>query len=187
MTTALSEVRVLGLGNVLMGDDAFGPWVIEQLLNDWDFPEGVTVTDVGTPGLDLTPYLADADAILLVDTVKADAPPGTLKVYPREKLLACPAKPRLSPHDPGLTEALGTLTLGGCAPRDITLIGAVPEKVEKGVGLTPALRRAVDAAVSEVVVALIKLGLAPARKTGAGAAVFPWWERPAPGATATAV
>jgi len=24
-----AEVRVLGLGNVLMGDDAAGPWVVE--------------------------------------------------------------------------------------------------------------------------------------------------------------
>lgn len=180
--TTRAEVRVLGLGNVLMGDDAFGPWVIEQLLADWDFPEGVTVTDVGTPGLDLTPYLADADTVLIVDTVKAEGPAGTLKVYSREQLLACPPKPRLSPHDPGLTEALFTLALGGCAPRDVVLIGAVPEKVDKGVRLTPCLRKAVDAAVSEVVVQLIKLGLAPSWKTGARAAVSPWWERPAPAA-----
>jgi hydrogenase maturation protease len=179
-----AEVRVLGLGNVLMGDDAFGPWVIEQLLADWDFPEGVTVTDVGTPGLDLTPYLADADTILMVDTVKAEGPAGTLKIYSREQLLACPPRPRMSPHDPGLTEALFTLTLGGCAPRDVVLIGAVPEKVGKGVRLTPSLRKAVDAAVSEVVVQLIKLGLAPQRKAGARAAVSPWWEQPVPAAPA---
>jgi len=180
--TTRAEVRVLGLGNVLMGDDAFGPWVIEQLLADWDFPEGVTVTDVGTPGLDLTPYLADADTILLVDTVKADAPPGTIKIYSHEKLLACPPKPRLSPHDPGLTDALFTLAVGGCAPRDVTLVGAVPETVGKGIGLTPALRRAVDLAADEVVRALAGLGLAPLRKTGAAEAVSPWWERPVPGA-----
>ena len=174
-----AEVRVLGLGNVLMGDDAFGPWVIEQLLAEWDFPGGVTVTDVGTPGLDLTPYLADADTILIVDTVKAEGPAGTLKVYSREQLLACPPKPRLSPHDPGLTEALFTLALGGCAPEDVVLIGAVPENVDKGLRLSPAVRMAVDAAVSEVVVQLIKLGLAPRRKTGAPAFVSPWWERPA--------
>jgi len=178
---ARSEVRVLGLGNVLMGDDAFGPWVIEQLLAEWDFPEGVTVTDVGTPGLDLTPYLAGADTILLVDTVKAEAPPGTLKIYSQAELLASPPRPRLSPHDPGLTDALFTLTLGGCAPGDVVLIGAVPERVGKGIGLTPALRTAVDAAVSEVVVALIKLGLAPKRKAEAAVAASPWWERPAPG------
>ena len=62
------------------------------------------------------------------------------------------------------------------------LIGAVPEKVDKGVRLTPSLRKAVDAAVSEVVLQLIKLGRAPKRKAGARAAVSPWWERPVPAA-----
>ena len=59
------------------------------------------------------------------------------------------------------------------------LIGAVPENVDKGLRLSPAVRMAVDAAESEVVVQLIKLGLAPRRKTGAPAFVSPWWERPA--------
>jgi hydrogenase maturation protease len=93
----LARIRVLGLGNVLMGDDAVGPWVIEALLAGWEFPVGVSVVDVGTPGLDLTPYLAEADSVILVDTVKSDAPPGTIHVYPRETLFRMAPKPRMSP------------------------------------------------------------------------------------------
>ena len=89
------EVRLLGLGNVLIGDDAVGPWVIEELLANWEFPEGVSVVDVGTPGLDLTPYLADADTVLLVDTVKADGPPGAIRIYSREELLSRLPQPRV--------------------------------------------------------------------------------------------
>src|SRR5512138_763879 len=101
-TAGLDPVRVLGLGNVLMGDDAFGPWVIEELLARWEIPGAVSVVDVGTPGLDLTPYLGGADAVVLVDTVKADGPPGRIHVYEKRELLRLPAAPRLSPHDPGL-------------------------------------------------------------------------------------
>jgi len=174
---AFAPVRVLGLGNVLMGDDALGPWVIEELLAQWEFPEGVSVVDVGTPGLDLTPYLAEADTILLVDTVKSDAPPGTLLVYTRDQLLRHPPPPRLSPHDPGLTEALFSLDFSGAAPKDIVLIGVVPGRVEKGVGLTPAVREGVAAAAAEVVAALKALGFEP-RPRDAGPSA-PWWERPA--------
>ena len=67
---------MIGLGNVLMGDDAFGPWVVQTLLAEHDFPEGVAVEDLGTPGLDLTPYVTDLEALVLVDTVRADAPPA---------------------------------------------------------------------------------------------------------------
>jgi len=171
----LQPVRVLGLGNVLMGDDALGPWVVEALLAGWEFPEGVSVVDVGTPGLDLTPFLADADAVILVDTVKAAAPPGTLLVYGRRELAGRSPLPRVSPHDPGLTEALFTLELAGAAPHDIVLVGVVPEKVEKAVRLSPAVRRAVDAAAKEVVRRLSAMGVAPWPRARA-AAPAPWWE-----------
>lgn len=172
------EVRVLGLGNVLMADDALGPWVIEELLANWEFPDGVCVLDVGTPGLDLTPYLADADTVILVDSVKADGAPGTIRLYSGEELLARPAEPRLSPHEPGLTEALFALDLVGCAPREILLIGVVPGMVARGIGLTPAVRTAVVQASSRVVERLSRLGVPPrARKRPACAS--PWWEKPA--------
>ena len=169
-----ARVRVLGLGNVLMGDDALGPWVIEELLANWVFPEEVAVVDVGTPGLDLTPYLAEADTIFLVDTVKADAPPGEIRVYSREQLLSRPPQPRVSPHDPGLTEALFALAFAGSEPRDVVLIGVVPGVVAKGIGLTAAVQAAVGPAEAEVVSRLTALGLAPRRRSGVGAS--PWWE-----------
>jgi hydrogenase maturation protease len=172
------EVRVLGLGNVLMGDDALGPWVVEELLAKWEFPDGVAVLDVGTPGLDLTPYLADAGTVLLVDTVKADGPPGAIRIYSRAQILSRPPQPRVSPHDPGLTEALLALDFAGGAPRDIVLVGVVPGVVAKGIGLTPAVKDAVGRAAAEIVRLLSGLGLSPRRKTSASPA-SPWWEKPA--------
>ncbi len=171
-------MRVLGLGNVLMGDDALGPWVIEELLAKWEFPQDVSVLDVGTPGLDLTPYLADADTILMVDTVKADAPPGWVRVYSKDELLARPAQPRLSPHDPGLADALFTLSFAGSAPRDVILVGVVPEVVAKGIGLSRSVQAAVERAVGEIVDRLAGLGLAPRRKASPQP-TSPWWEQPA--------
>ena len=67
-------VRVLGLGNVLMGDDALGPWVIHFLVETYAFPPEVEVVDVGTPGLDLVPYVAGPCGIILVDTVHPKEP-----------------------------------------------------------------------------------------------------------------
>jgi hydrogenase maturation protease len=171
----LAPVRVLGLGNVLMGDDAAGPWIIEALLAGWEFPEGVSVVDVGTPGLDLTPYLAEADSVILVDTVQSDATPGTVRVYSRETLFRMSPRPRMSPHDPGLTEALMALSLAGSAPGDVTLVGIVPGNVGIGVGLSGAARAAVPLAVAEVVARLTTLGYRPVPRPGAATAT-PWWE-----------
>ena len=173
----LAPVRVLGLGNVLMGDDAAGPWIVEELLAGWEFPEGVSIVDVGTPGLDLVPYLAEADTVFLVDTVRSDGPPGAIRIYSREELLAHPPQPRFSPHDPGVVDALLSLAFAGSAPRDVVLVGVVPGAVAKGIGLSPGVREGVRRAAEEVVGRLSKLGFAPRRRAPARPAA-PWWERP---------
>src|SRR6266508_490834 len=70
------DIRVLGIGNVLMGDDGFGPYVVEALGARYEFPDNVSVIDVGTPGLDLAPFLIGADAIIVIDTVRSDGEAG---------------------------------------------------------------------------------------------------------------
>ena len=44
-----ARVGVVGLGNVLMGDDAFGPYVIEVLEAGYALPPNVSAQDLGTP------------------------------------------------------------------------------------------------------------------------------------------
>ena len=56
------NIAVIGMGNVLMGDDGFGPYVIEVLKSRYEFQPSTHVMDVGTPGLDLSPYLGNVDA-----------------------------------------------------------------------------------------------------------------------------
>ncbi len=176
------RVGVIGLGNVLMGDDAFGPWVVETLLAEYEFPAQVDVQDLGTPGLDLTPYLTDIEALILVDTVRSDAPPGTLRLYRRDDILKHPPQPRLSPHDPAVKEALLTAEFEGRGPREVLLVGAVPEQTAMGVHLGVALREAVPRAVGEVLRELERLGHPAARRANPGAPDV-WWEA-APSAAA---
>jgi hydrogenase maturation protease len=179
------RVRVIGLGNVLMGDDAFGPWVIHYLEEHFEFPESVSVLDVGTPGLDLTPYLSGAGPVILVDTVKSQGAPGELRLYRREQLLKLAPAPRLSPHDPGVTETLQLLTLAGDAPQDFLLVGAIPGPVQAGIGLSAPLHDAVAAAAELVLLELVRLGVAPL-VTRRRAPAHPWWEAGATVATEVA-
>jgi len=169
------RVGVIGLGNVLMGDDAFGPWAVQTLLAGYEFPEDVVVEDLGTPGLDLVPYVTDLEALVLVDTVRTEAAPGTLLLYRRDDLLKHPPQARLSPHDPGVKEALLTAEFAGRGPREVLLVGAVPETTAMGVRLSPALRGAVPMAVAEVLQELERLGR-PAVPRSAPRPPHIWWE-----------
>ena len=77
---AVKRVLVAGVGNVFLGDDAFGVEVVRELMRR-PSPAHVTIRDFGTRGLDLAYTLVDGfDALLLVDTVQRGHVPGTLTV-----------------------------------------------------------------------------------------------------------
>lgn len=154
----MATTYVLGLGNTLMGDDGFGPAVVHAFEKKYECDEHVEVVDLGTPGLDLTPWLADTPHVIIVDTVKAALPPGSLRVYEKADLMKYAPLARVSPHDPGLKEALATLEFAGRAPRDVIVIGAVPDKVSMSLELSESLRRAVPHAVRAIVDALERFG-----------------------------
>ena len=169
-------IAVLGLGNVLEGDDAFGPWVIQWLTAHWEFGEGVSVEDLGTPGLDLHPFLVDREVIIVVDTVRSGGAPGELRLYRKDQILRHAPQPRLSPHDPGLKESLMALEFRGDPPREVLLVGAIPGTVDHLIGMTPQLRAAVPLAGAEVVRELARLGHPPTRRDPPGEPDI-WWER----------
>jgi hydrogenase maturation protease len=149
---------VLGLGNVLMGDDGFGPDVVRALLDEYVVGPDVDVVDLGTPGLDLAPWLVDADRVILVDTVNARFPPGTLRLYDKADLLREVPSVRAGPHDPGVKEALLALEFAGRSPRELTLVGVVPARIEMALHLSPAVRAAVPKAIAAVVAELRRGG-----------------------------
>jgi hydrogenase maturation protease len=170
------KVAVLGLGNVLMKDDALGPYAVRLLESRYAVPEGVTLADLGTPGLDLHPHIAGHDALIFIDTVNSDGDPGELRLYRRDDILRHAPQARVSPHDPGVKEALLWLEFASSEPVDVLLVGVIPGIVDAGVGLSRAVRDALPAVEAEVLAELERLGktavaLDPPREPDL------WWEK----------
>jgi hydrogenase maturation protease len=142
------------VGNIFLGDDAFGVEVARRLAQ-CPLPEGVRVVDFGIRGLDLTYALLDGyEAVILVDAVPRGGPPGTLYVLePEAGSAPDPAGSGvpIEAHnlDPAnvlrLAAALGAnvqrLILVGCEP------GTTGDLEEMQSGLSDAVRAAVDEAV----------------------------------------
>jgi hydrogenase maturation protease len=160
-----------------MGDDGLGPFVVRQLATSYDVPENVTVEDLGTPGLDLIPFLIDLDAVIFVDIVRSTGSPGDLRVYHTEEILNHAPNPRMGPHDPGVKSALLSLRIAGAGPRDATLVGVIPASVTTGPGLSDPVRASVGAAVGAVVGELARLGVCATPRDHAQSSI-PWWEEP---------
>lgn len=158
-SNSLPPYRVLGMGNVLMGDDGLGPYVARLLMARYSLPAEVVVEDVGSPGLDLSPWIDGARAVIVLDTVLADGPPGTVRTWNRDQLLAAPVPDRSSPHQPGLRESLMAAELGPGMPEVVLLVGAVPASTETGAGLTDAVRASAETMIDTTVTELARLGV----------------------------
>ena len=169
------RVRVIGLGNVLMSDDAFGPYVVRLIDAFYVVPPEVQILDVGTPGLDLIPYVCGADVLIIVDTVSAGGAPGDLRVFRTADILADSGQPRLGPHDVGIKEALLTAAVAGTGPREVLLIGVVPHSVEMGVELSRAVRSSLAPVVAWIVTELTARGVGPQLRAAPRSPAI-WWE-----------
>jgi len=170
----MKPIRVLGVGNVLCTDDGLGPYAIKVLEAQYEFPVGVEVIDVGTPGLDFTPYLAGARAAIVLDTVSGDEPAGTLRLLRNQEIVATPPPSRMTPHEPGLREALMATELSDSSPEEILLVGVVPETTEGGTRLTDSVEAAVAKVVATVIGELERLGRPAVHRDPPGELEI-WW------------
>ena len=174
----MTRILLMAVGNVLTGDDALGPYVLKRIEAGWELPENVTVFDAGTPGLDLTLFIDGFDALVAIDAVKASGEPGTLKTYGRIGLISGALPIVTSPHEPSLREALMRLDMIGRCPRDVVVVGAIPQSCETGTGLSEPMQRAVPVVEAQVLRELERLG-APARPRVPARPPQIWWEPPA--------
>jgi hydrogenase maturation protease len=172
------RVGVLGIGNVLMGDDALGPHVIKLLEASWEPHAGLQLIDAGTPGLDLTAYLAELDTVVVVDVVKAKGAPGEVRVYDKQELVERPPILALSPHEPGLREAILNADFLEVAPGTIRLVGVIPQAVEYRLGLSDPVRAALPAVIDRIRLELAAAGVTPVPRPEPLTADV-WWERKA--------
>jgi hydrogenase maturation protease len=160
MTSDRIDVLVLGLGNVLCGDDGAGVVVAHRLRRELELPPGVRVVDGGTLGLDLLALVAASDRVILVDAVRADAPVGTIVRLAGEEV-AKAAYERLSVHQIGVADLLAGVALCDEVPEEVVIVGVVPEMTDLQLGCTPEVTRSLPALADAVIEELRRMGVVP--------------------------
>jgi hydrogenase maturation protease len=154
----VARVLVAGIGNIFMGDDAFGVEVARRLAG-LDWPAGVDVADFGIRGVDLMYALGEGyDAAVFVDAVPRGEPAGTLSVIEPE---VEGSGATLDAHGMDPVKVLALARQIGSVPERILIVGCEPAvrltgDEEELVGeLSEPVRAAVPAAV-EMVKSLVK-------------------------------
>ena len=73
----MQKTLVLGIGNVLMGDEGVGVRVVEAI-DPLSLPQGVDIVEGGTGGFQLLGLFDQYDRMIIVDASLDGKPPGTL-------------------------------------------------------------------------------------------------------------
>jgi hydrogenase maturation protease len=145
---------ILGIGNLLFSDEGFGVRVLSHLLENYRFPENVSLEDGGVLGVNLLGIISRADHLIVIDAVRNEGQPGDIHRLDDHDL---PGRIRLknSLHQVDFLEAL-------------TLCQAL-ERVPKTVietlstALTPAVQAQVEPVAKLVLEELARLGVVCAK------------------------
>jgi hydrogenase maturation protease len=156
------RILIAGIGNIFLGDDAFGVEVVQRLA-ERTLPANVDVVDFGIRGFDLTmALLEDIDLVILVDAASRGGAPGTLYVIepePVEPDEPAPACAMLDPHSLDPVKVLQLVKTMGGKPGRVVVVGCEPESVgsHEDWDVTPGLSEPVQRAVDEAILLIESL------------------------------
>jgi len=149
----MKPIRVIGIGNILAGDDAIGPLIIKAMkakpLDD------VELIEAGMSGLGILDFMRGADAVIVIDAVHSHQAPGTIHrlVIPEDLgLLMQPAwnSGTMSTHGFGLGETLTLSHTLGTLPPTTLVYGIELVQTEMGTAVSSTVIEAIEAVVSAI-------------------------------------
>ena len=146
---------VLGLGNVIMGDEGVGVHVVRALEAEFDrhtLPVNVEFLDGGTGGFTLLEPLQSAARIILIDAAADGNPIGTVtRTAPR---FSRDYPPSLTAHDIGVKDLLDVFYIQGGGPEVILYAITIDLRQPISMELSEVIAKAAKVAVAEILAEL---------------------------------
>lgn len=146
------RILVAGIGNIFLGDDAFGVEAVKRLAAI-DLPAEVRVADFGIRGFDLVYALQDGyETVILVDACPHGKPPGTVSVIQPDldQDQAAPQQPGIDTHGMNPMNVIRMARAMNAPLNRLLVVGCEPETLggEEGqMGLSGPVEAALDGAV----------------------------------------
>lgn len=144
---AKAPVLVLGVGNILMGDEGVGVQILRRLEREPNLG-GVRLLDGGTGGVNLLTEFEGVAAVILIDATRDGNPAGTVSYLQPSRVGELPRG--LGAHDFGLKDLFAAAALLGRLPELHLYTIAVEEVRPMCMELSPAVNAAMDPVVTAV-------------------------------------
>jgi hydrogenase maturation protease len=149
-----AKILIAGVGNIFLGDDAFGVEVAGSLSRR-QLPENVSVKDFGIRGFDLAYALLDPwDAVILVDALPRGEAAGTLYVIEPDLAGQSTADTAINPHGMDPVRVLNLAASMGKISAQVYVVGCEPhdfgDELQGRMGLSSPVQAAVEEAANMV-------------------------------------
>ncbi len=144
------KVVVIGVGNLLMGDDGIGILAAWALMKE-KLPENVSVFDGATRAFDVLEYMDGSDKAVIVDAYRNNGEPGSIYKFrfdPKNKVQD--EAFNLSMHDINFLDALRVGREIYALPSEVVIIGVEPQTLECGMGLSSKLNNMLPLIINSV-------------------------------------
>ncbi|HLF96247.1 MAG TPA: hydrogenase maturation protease [Methylococcaceae bacterium] len=140
--------HIICFGNALHGDDGFGPYMYQRLLQ-LEWPGDVRLFNAATSSLDALAWLEDCREAILVDALANRGSPGTVHVFKPEALEGLGND--LSGHAAGIPYLLqAAAAIYGTLPEVVVVGAEVGHVAPFAPGLTPAVAHAAERALGVI-------------------------------------
>jgi len=137
----MSRPLVLGIGNLLMGDEGVGVHAVWQM--EGTLPPNVSLLDGGTGGFQLLGELTGHDPVFMIDATMDGQPAGTVAVLRPRYASDFPRS--LTAHDIGLRDLIEAAALLGHLPHVTLITVSISEVTSMRTTLSPAVEAAIPA------------------------------------------
>ncbi len=150
----MKNILIVGIGNLLMGDDGLGIHAIREL-RKFKFPEYVKILDGATNAIDLLHFLEDKTHVIFIDAINLDKKPGEFILLEKEDLRNY-LNFKVGPHEIGIHDLLLTAELLDIIPENIVVVGLQPERIAPSTELSTTLNNKLNLLINSILKILAK-------------------------------
>jgi hydrogenase maturation protease len=147
---AAPRTLILGLGNVLLADEAVGALAVRQLAAQHQADDSFLCLDGGTLSFSLAVPIGDCSRLIVIDAAVMGDSPGTVRVFEDAEMDRQLTRHATSVHEVSLADLLDMARLTDSLPARRALIGVEPALVDWGDGLTPTVAAALPEVMERV-------------------------------------